>query len=40
LGISESTVKGHINNILSKMNVNDRTQAVTTALRHGLIRLE
>jgi DNA-binding NarL/FixJ family response regulator len=40
LSISESTVKGHINNILSKMSVSDRTQAVTTALRHGLIRLE
>jgi two-component system NarL family response regulator len=40
LGISESTVKGHVNNILSKMNVSDRTQAVTTALKHGLIRLE
>lgn len=40
LGISESTVKGHINNILSKMAVNDRTQAVTTALQRGLIHLD
>jgi two-component system NarL family response regulator len=37
LGITEGTVKGHINSILSKMGVDDRTQAATDALRRGLI---
>ena len=32
LRISEATVKSHINNILSKLGVTDRTQAATTAL--------
>src|SRR5262252_6415968 len=32
LNISEATVKSHINNILSKLGVTDRTQAATTAL--------
>ena len=31
LTISEATVKSHINNILSKLGVSDRTQAATTA---------
>ena len=38
-GISEATVKSHINNILSKLGVADRTQAATTAIRRGLVRL-
>lgn len=40
LFITESTVKGHINNILGKLGVRDRTQAVTTALRRGIVTLE
>lgn len=36
LFISESTVKTHINNIFTKLNVNDRTQAVLYALKHGI----
>ncbi len=40
LSISEGTVKFHINNILSKLGVKDRTQAVITALKRGLTRLE
>lgn len=40
LGISEGTVKFHINNILSKLRVSDRTQAVIVALKRGLARLE
>ncbi len=36
LFISESTVKTHINNIFTKLQVNDRTQAVLYALRHDL----
>lgn len=39
LGISEATVKSHINNILSKLGVTDRTQAATTALQRGLVHL-
>lgn len=39
LGISEATVKSHVNNILSKLGVNDRIQAVTTALQRGLVHL-
>jgi DNA-binding NarL/FixJ family response regulator len=37
LKISEATVKSHINNILSKLGVTDRTQAATTALQRGLV---
>ncbi len=39
LGITESTVKFHVNKILSKLQVSDRTSAVVTALRRGLTRL-
>ncbi len=39
LRISESTVKFHINNILSKLSVNDRTQAVLVALKRGIVNL-
>jgi len=40
LSISEPTVKGHVSNILTKMGVGDRTQAVTLAIQKGLIHLE
>lgn len=39
LSISEATVKTHINNILSKLGVSDRTQATTTALQRGIVHL-
>ena len=39
LAISEDTVKGHIRSILSKLKANDRTHAVTIALRRGFIDL-
>jgi DNA-binding NarL/FixJ family response regulator len=39
LFISEDTVKMHVRNILSKLGANDRTQAVTTALRRGIVQL-
>lgn len=40
LCISEGTVKSHVNSILSKMGVSDRTQAVTQAVRRGLVDLK
>jgi DNA-binding NarL/FixJ family response regulator len=40
LRISDQTVKNHITSILRKLAVNDRTQAVIYALRHGWIRLD
>lgn len=39
LGVAENTVKNHVKMILDKLGVADRTQAVTTALQRGLIRL-
>lgn len=39
LKISEATVKSHVNNLLSKLGVTDRTQAATTALQRGLVHL-
>jgi len=39
LNISDQTVKNHITSILRKLAVNDRTQAVIYALRHGWIKL-
>jgi DNA-binding NarL/FixJ family response regulator len=40
LGISEGTVKSHVNNILDKLDVTDRTQAVSVALKRGIVHLE
>jgi two-component system NarL family response regulator len=40
LHISEATVKTHINSILSKMGVTDRTQAATSALQRGIVHME
>lgn len=39
LFVSEGTVKTHVNHIFHKLGVQDRTQAVVTALRRGLARL-
>ena len=39
LSISEATVKTHINSILGKLGVTDRTQAATTALQRGIVHL-
>jgi DNA-binding NarL/FixJ family response regulator len=39
LGISELTVEAHARNIFAKLNVKDRTLAVTVALRRGIIHL-
>ena len=37
LSVSEETVKGRIKNILSKLGANDRTHAVTIAMRRGIL---
>lgn len=37
LGVSEATVKTHFRNIYARLGVSDRSAAVATALRHGLI---
>ena len=39
LSIGESTVKSHVNRILSKLGVSDRTQAVIVAVRRGIVSL-
>lgn len=40
LGISEDTVKAHMKSILAKLQANDRTHAVTIALKRGIIDME
>ncbi len=40
LRISEATVKTHINSILSKLGVTDRTQAATTAIQRGIVHFK
>jgi DNA-binding NarL/FixJ family response regulator len=37
LNVSEATVKGHMKSILSKLGANDRTHAVTIAMKRGFI---
>jgi len=39
LCLSRATVKNHVSNILSKMSVSSRTEAVSLALQRGLIHL-
>jgi DNA-binding NarL/FixJ family response regulator len=40
LGVTEGTVKSHVNNILGKLSASDRTDAVTRALKLGLLTLD
>jgi DNA-binding NarL/FixJ family response regulator len=40
LGRAEGTMKIHVKNILQKLGATDRTQAVTLALRRGILHLE
>jgi DNA-binding NarL/FixJ family response regulator len=39
LDLSEETIKAHMKNILSKLGANDRTHAVTIALKRGIIEI-
>jgi DNA-binding NarL/FixJ family response regulator len=39
LSLTEETVKGHVKNILAKLDANDRTHAVTIGLKRGIIEL-
>ena len=39
LGVSEETVKAHLKNIFEKLDVTDRTHAVTVAAKRGIIEL-
>ena len=39
LGISEKTVSNHIHNILQKLNVDSRTEAIVRALKRGWINI-
>jgi DNA-binding NarL/FixJ family response regulator len=40
LGRTESTVKAHVSNILEKLGVTDRTEAVTLAIHRGILHLD
>ena len=39
LSVTEETVKSHVTSILSKLGANDRTHAVTLALKRGIIEI-
>jgi DNA-binding NarL/FixJ family response regulator len=39
LTVSEATINAHVKHILEKLNASDRTQAVTMALRRGIIKI-
>jgi NarL family two-component system response regulator LiaR len=38
LVVSQSTVKFHVSNVLSKLGVTSRTEAVSLALKHHLVK--
>jgi two-component system, NarL family, response regulator len=40
LFITEDTVKAHLKTLFNKLNVNDRTEAAISAIRHGIVHLE
>jgi DNA-binding NarL/FixJ family response regulator len=40
LKISDDTVQGHVKNILAKLSVHDRTEAVAVAIRRGIVHLD
>jgi DNA-binding NarL/FixJ family response regulator len=40
LGISDYTVRNHVNSIIEKLEVSDRTEAATTAIQRGIISVD
>jgi DNA-binding CsgD family transcriptional regulator len=40
LGIAETTVSFHIQNLVEKLGANDKTHAVAIAIRRGLLEVE
>lgn len=40
LGVCNETIKGHIKNILAKLDARSRTEAVSKAIRRGMVRLD
>ncbi len=40
LDVAEGTIKVHLKNILAKLNVSDRTQAILVAVKRGIIHLD
>ena len=40
LGISEETAQGHVRNILLKLGLHDRTEALAVAVRRGIVHLD
>lgn len=40
LGISDNTVRNHINKIIEKLEVSDRTEASTTAIQRGIVDVD
>ena len=40
LGLTEGTIKLHVNHILRKLKAESRTEAVSTAIKKGLVRVE
>ena len=40
LNISDETAQGHVKNILAKLSVHDRTEAVAVAVRRGIVHLD
>ena len=40
LKISSNTVRNHVNSIIDKLEVSDRTEAATTAIQRGIIEID
>ena len=40
IGISDNTARNHVNSIIEKLEVSDRTEAATIAMRQGLVSLD
>jgi DNA-binding NarL/FixJ family response regulator len=40
LGIGEETARGHVKNILSKLGLHDRTEAMAVALKRGIVHID